>query len=63
MKITVDYDLCESYGVCMDLAPDVFHIDDDEQLQLLKTEVADELIEPVRNAARRCPKAAITLHE
>ncbi len=63
MKITVDYDLCESYGVCMDLAPAVFHIDDDEQLQLLTTEVGEELIEPVRSAARRCPKAAITLHE
>jgi ferredoxin len=63
MKITLDYDLCESYGVCMDLAPDVFLIDDDEQLQLLKAEVGGELIEPVRNAARRCPKGAIRLHD
>ncbi len=63
MKITIDYDMCESYAVCMDLVPDVFHIDDDDQLQLLKTEVDGQLAELVRGAESRCPKAAILLED
>ena len=36
MKVTVDFDLCESNALCEALAPDVFAIDDDDYLQVLK---------------------------
>ena len=37
-KVAVDYDLCESNAVCMDIAPEVFEVRDDEFLYLLTEE-------------------------
>ena len=35
MKIVVDFDLCESNAVCMQIAPDVFEVRDDDFLYVL----------------------------
>ena len=35
MKVVVDFDLCESNAVCMDVCPEVFKVDDDDMLQIL----------------------------
>ena len=35
MKVNVDYDLCESNAICMNIAPDVFEVRDDDFLYLL----------------------------
>ena len=61
MKITVDFDLCESNALCEALAPDVFELDDDDYLQLRTEETTDENIEGVRRAVAACPRAAITI--
>ena len=34
MKIAVDYDLCEANAVCMRKAPEVFRVDDDDNLDI-----------------------------
>ena len=34
MKIKVDFDLCETNGLCEGIAPEVFELDDDDFLQL-----------------------------
>jgi ferredoxin len=61
MKVLVDFDKCESYGVCVNAAPFAFDIDDDDVLQQ-KVEVAtDQTIGQLRDAAMRCPKRAIQL--
>lgn len=62
-KVVVDYDLCESNAVCMDIAPEVFEVRDDDFLYLLTEEPGDELREKVDSSVERCPKQAITVVE
>ena len=61
MKVIVDYDLCESNAICMGIAPEVFEVRDDDNLYLLQEEPPEELRSKVEEAARRCPKAAISV--
>jgi len=63
MKVKVDFDLCESNALCESLAPEVFEIDDDDYLQLLKEDLDEGDVEPVRRAVASCPRAAISLDE
>lgn len=60
-KIHVDWDLCESYGVCVSAAPDVFDLDDEDSLIVLKEHPAEHQMPGVRDAIRRCPKKALFL--
>ncbi|GII87441.1 ferredoxin [Sphaerisporangium siamense] len=63
MKIKVDYDVCEANAVCMGLAPDVFEVDEDDNLHVLLPEPPRETLDRVRHAVRSCPKAALSLHD
>jgi len=63
MKVIVDYDLCEANGLCVRFAPQVFKLDDDDNLHLLIAEPSEALREQVKKAERRCPKAAIRVEE
>ncbi|HUR04830.1 MAG TPA: ferredoxin [Nonomuraea sp.] len=63
MKIKVDEMVCEANAVCMGLAPEVFDVDDDDQLHILLPEPPPELLDRVRHAGRSCPKAALSLEE
>ncbi|GCD89332.1 ferredoxin [Nocardioides sp. LS1] len=63
MKIKVDFDLCESNGLCEGLAPEVFELDDDDFLQLKTEETTDANVEAVRRAVAACPRAAISLED
>lgn len=59
MRIDLDADLCESNAVCMGIAPEVFHVDDDDQLRIL-TDEPDEVLRPrVDQAVANCPKQAL----
>ena len=63
MKIKVDFDLCESNGLCEAMAPDVFELDDEDFLQLTTEETTPENIDAVRRAVAACPRAAISLED
>jgi ferredoxin len=63
MKIKVDYDLCESNALCEAMAPEVFEVDDNDDLQLKTDQTTDETIENVKRAVAACPRAAISLVE
>jgi ferredoxin len=63
MKIEVDWDLCDGNGLCTIEAPEVFELDDEDNLHVLTAEPDESLHEKVRQAAFICPKAAIRLHE
>jgi ferredoxin len=63
MKVVPDYDACEANAVCAGLVPEVFEVDDDDNLNILVDEVPDRLLEGVRHAVRSCPKAALRLTE
>jgi ferredoxin len=63
MKIVVDYDLCESNAICMDIAPQVFEVRDDDFLYVLNETPAEEMRPKMDEAVQRCPKQAISIEE
>ncbi|MEO3782104.1 ferredoxin [Actinocorallia sp. B10E7] len=63
MKVTVDYLVCEANGVCVGLAPEVFDLDDEDNLHVLLPEVPADQQDKVRHAVRSCPKAALSITE
>jgi ferredoxin len=63
MEVRVDPLVCEANGVCVGLAPEVFELDDDDNLEILTPHPPAELADGVRHAVRSCPKAALSLRE
>jgi ferredoxin len=63
MKVSVDWDLCESNAICMGVVPEVFEVRDDDNLYVLQPEPPAELHERLRHTVRLCPKLAISLQE
>ena len=61
MRVTVDPDLCEANGVCASLVPQVFDLDDDDNLHIAAGDVPDDLADKVRLAVQSCPKMALSL--
>ena len=61
MKIVVDFDLCESNAICMQIAPDVFEVRDDDFLYVLNENPDDGDRERMEECVQRCPKQAISL--
>jgi ferredoxin len=61
MRVEVDRDLCEANGVCAGLVPEVFDLDDEDQLHILPDEVPGALADGVRQAVSSCPKTALRL--
>lgn len=62
-RVVVNFDLCESNAVCMQVAPEVFEVRDDDFLYILKEEPGEGLRAKVLEAVQRCPKQAISLAE
>ncbi|MDQ7903730.1 ferredoxin [Phytohabitans sp. ZYX-F-186] len=61
MRVDVDFDSCESNALCAAVAPDVFELDDADQLHLVQDSPPERTWPEVEEAARACPKRAITL--
>ena len=63
MRVVVDWDLCESNGLCMAAAPEVFQLQDDDTLLIVAETPGEPLRAVVADAIRACPKQAISLQE
>lgn len=63
MRVVVDRDLCESNGLCVAAAPEVFELQDDDTLLVLQETPDESLRGKVADAIRTCPKLAISLQE
>ena len=63
MRVVVDWDLCESNGLCMAAAPEVFQLQDDDTLLILQETPDESLRAVVADAVRTCPKQSISLQE
>jgi len=63
MKIKVNYDLCEANAICMRVAPEVFKVDDDDNLHLLQESPGEELRDKIKQCVRRCPRQAISVED
>jgi len=60
-RVVVDFDRCESNALCMAAAPEVFEVREDDFLYVLQETPPDELRAKCEEAARVCPKQAISL--
>jgi ferredoxin len=61
MKIVVDYDECEANAVCVGILPDVFEVDDEDNLHVHREYPGDDELDRVREAVDSCPKRALAL--
>jgi ferredoxin len=63
MQVDVHWDECEANGVCTEAAPDIFELDDNDELHLLVTVVPADREAAAREAVEGCPKRALYLRE
>ena len=63
MKIRVDYDLCEANAICMEQSPEVFKVDDNDELHILDESPPEELRKKIEAAVRLCPRQALALDD
>lgn len=63
MRVTVDVDQCEANGVCVGFAPEVFDLDDEDQLQIQPVDSTPSVVERVTQAVAGCPKNALRMTE
>lgn len=61
MRVLVDFDMCDSNGLCVLAAPKIFQLDGDDELHILQERPDEELWPAAEEAGRACPKLAITL--
>ncbi len=61
VRISVDRLKCESNGLCVGHAPDIFEIDDNDELVVLNEEPSADRRAAVEIAVRMCPKQALSL--
>lgn len=59
MKIGVDYEQCEANGICVGIAPDLFDLNDNDELVVYSGEVPPDREGDVDEAVAQCPKAAL----
>ncbi|HOB20688.1 MAG TPA: ferredoxin [Candidatus Atribacteria bacterium] len=60
MKAKVDQDLCISCGLCISIAEDVFHWNDDSKAEAIEDDVPADLEGDVQEAIESCPTSAIS---
>ena len=63
MKIVVDFDKCDSNGICCGVAPDLFELDDQNFLVIKHEEPGEDQRASLEEAVRGCPTEAISIEE
>ncbi len=60
MRVVVDRDRCEGNAFCVNIAPQVFQLDDDEYATVVTDPVPVEQEALVQQAIEACPRAALS---
>ena len=63
MRIVVNRSLCDGNGLCAREAPDLFLVDEQDELHVLKESFGAELLEAAQRAVKACPKAALSISD
>ena len=63
MKIVVDWDLCEANAVCMAECPEVFEVNEQDELLIHDENPPEALRDKVEAAVRGCPRQALKLED
>jgi ferredoxin len=61
--LKADFKACQGYANCVIGAPDVYDIDDDGVVVLLKDDIPAEDLPRIEEAARSCPVSALTIED
>ncbi len=61
--LKADFGACQGYANCVDAAPEVYDIDDDGVVVLLKKEITEAERPRIEEAARSCPVSALTIED
>ena len=63
MKAKVDREICSGDGICAELCPEVFEMDDEDLAKVIVDEVPPDAEETCRDAAESCPESCIEIEE
>ena len=63
LHVEVDTQLCQGHAMCMGEAPEVFQLDSDGVLHILKPQIDAEQREAVARAVKYCPNQALRIVE
>lgn len=61
IHVEVDAARCDGFGYCEQQAPEVFRLDDEGTVTVLRADIPPELAARVEGATRACPVAALRL--
>ena len=61
LHVVVDFDLCEAHGKCVSGAPEVFELNDEDELMILDEYPDESLRRRLEGCVKACPKRAIRL--
>ncbi|MFD3157777.1 ferredoxin [Haloimpatiens sp. FM7330] len=61
MKANVDKDTCIGCGLCPDVCPEIFQMDDDGKAIAYNPDVTEDLVDSAKDAEAQCPVEAITI--
>ncbi len=61
MKVALDTMLCEAHGLCEATAPEVFRLGDEDTVEVLDEDPAEEHWAAVRTAVGSCPRLALSI--
>jgi ferredoxin len=62
-RIEIDRDVCSGHARCLQVAPDLFDLDDEGVAMSLRQPVTAAELDEARRAAMACPEAAIRIGE
>ena len=63
MKVKIDQDSCTGDGICAEICPNVFKMNDDDIAEVISADVNADDEDDVREAADTCPESCITIEE
>ena len=63
MRVRVDQELCTGCGLCVEICPEVFEMNDDGLAEAKEKDVPEDLASDAREAAEDCPVEAIIIEE
>jgi len=61
--LKADFEACQGYANCVVAAPEVYDIDDDGTVVLLKQEISDDERAKVDEAVKSCPTSALSIED
>lgn len=63
MEARIDRDACIGCGLCTEICPEVFEMDDEGIAIVIKSPVPQDLEDQAQDAADQCPTDAISIEE